>query len=79
MDDMQNIEKDGVLERKQSLQSGGIRATIRSWKQYYTILCGQLLCFFKDEDQFQENNAASPPVYILGATCTVATDYSKVS
>lgn len=77
-DDMQNIEKDGVLERKQEVQTGGHKATIRSWKQYYTILCGQLLCFFKDEEQFMENMAASPPVYILGATCLIATDYTKV-
>ncbi len=41
-------EMEGMLERKQELQSGGKKATIRSWKNYYTVLCGQLLCFFKD-------------------------------
>ena len=41
-------EIEGVLERKQDLQNGGKRATIRSWKTMYTVMCGQLLCFFKD-------------------------------
>ena len=41
-------EMEGLVERKQELQSGGKKATIRSWKHYYTVLCGQLLCFFKD-------------------------------
>lgn len=41
-------EMEGFLERKQELQSGGKKATIRSWRNYYTVLCGQLLCFFKD-------------------------------
>ena len=42
-------EIEGILERKQELQSGGKKATIRSWKHFYTVLCGQLLCFFKDK------------------------------
>lgn len=42
------------VDRKQELQSGGKKATIRSWKNYYVILCGQLLCFFKDEETFFE-------------------------
>ena len=46
--DMPPAEMEGMLERKQELQSGGKKATIRSWKHYYTVLCGQLLCFFKD-------------------------------
>ncbi len=46
-DELERIDMGGFLERKQELQSGAKRATIRSWKQYYTILCGQLLCFFR--------------------------------
>lgn len=46
-DDMSQIDMTGYVDRKQELQSGGRRATLRSWKNYYTILCGQLLCFFK--------------------------------
>ena len=43
------VDIEGALERKQELQTGGKKATIRSWKSYYTVLCGQLLCFFKDK------------------------------
>ena len=43
-------EMEGPLERKQELQSGGKKATIRSWKNYYAVLFGQLLCFFKDKE-----------------------------
>ena len=43
-------EMEGPLDRKQELQSGGKKATIRSWKNYYAVLFGQLLCFFKDKE-----------------------------
>ncbi|MFI5171476.1 MAG: hypothetical protein ACHQFW_03755, partial [Chitinophagales bacterium] len=36
-------EMEGLLERKHELQKGQVKAPIRSWKQYYTVLCGQLL------------------------------------
>lgn len=47
--DLPPAEMEGFLERKQEHQSGGKKATIRSWKHFYTVLCGQLLCFFKDQ------------------------------
>ena len=43
-------EMEGIIDRKQELQSGGKKATIRSWKSYYSVLFGQLLCFFKDQE-----------------------------
>merc|ERR1719341_2965704 len=55
------VEVDGFLDRKQELQTGGKRATIRSWKSYYTVLCGQLMCFFRDQEDFFESKAASSP------------------
>ena len=55
---------DGYLDRKQELQAGGKRATIRSWKNYYTVLCGQLMCFFRDQEDFFQSKAASSPVMI---------------
>uniref|UniRef100_A0A914XIB6 Spectrin alpha chain n=1 Tax=Plectus sambesii TaxID=2011161 RepID=A0A914XIB6_9BILA len=76
-DDLASIDMHGHVDRKQQMQSGGKKATIRSWKNYYTILCGQLLCFFKDEDSFMENMAAAPPVYILGARCALYPEYHK--
>ncbi|KRX16492.1 Spectrin beta chain, non-erythrocytic 5, partial [Trichinella nelsoni] len=71
------IEKKGYLERKQDLQSGGKKATIRSWKNYYTILCGQLMCFFKDQQGFCSGAAASAPINILHAVCQPASEYQK--
>ncbi|XP_003379113.1 putative spectrin repeat-containing domain protein [Trichinella spiralis] len=71
------IEKKGFLERKQDLQSGGKKATIRSWKNYYTILCGQLMCFFKDQQGFCSGAAASAPINILHAVCQPASEYQK--
>ncbi|XP_063863704.1 spectrin beta chain, non-erythrocytic 2-like isoform X24 [Scylla paramamosain] len=80
MENMANlppVEIQGYLERKQELQSGGKKATIRSWKGFYTVLCGQLLCFFKDEEDFYDQKAASPPISIHQAKIEVAGDYTK--
>ncbi|VDO12487.1 unnamed protein product, partial [Haemonchus placei] len=76
-EDLGAIDMRGFVDRKQDLQSGSKRATIRSWKNYYTILCGQLMCFFKDESSFYENIAAAPPVYIYGARCEPFPEYVK--
>lgn len=75
--DLPPVEIEGFLERKQELQSGGKRATIRSWKTYYTVVCGQLLCFFKDKEAFVDNSASAPPVSLLQAKCSKAADYTK--
>merc|ERR1719411_2237884 len=71
------VEVDGFLDRKQELQTGGKRATIRSWKSYYTVLCGQLMCFFRDQEDFFESKAASPPLMIFQASVQTADDYTK--
>lgn len=49
-DTLPPVEVEGVLERKHELQSGGKKATIRSWKSFYTALFGQLMAFFKDKE-----------------------------
>merc|ERR1711862_82313 len=59
------------------LQTGGKRATIRSWKSYYTVLCGQLMCFFRDQEDFFESKAASSPIMIYQASVETANDYTK--
>lgn len=41
---------EGHVERKVECQSGGKRATIRSWKNYYMVLYGQVLVFYKDKE-----------------------------
>lgn len=75
--DLPPVEIQGMLERKHELQSGGKKAPVRSWKPYHTVLCGQLLCFFKDEDDFLMKKASTAPVNILNAKCEKANDYTK--
>ncbi|XP_034944641.1 LOW QUALITY PROTEIN: spectrin beta chain, non-erythrocytic 5 [Chelonus insularis] len=77
MDPLSPVEIQGVLERKHELQSGGKKAAVRSWKQYFTVLCGQLLCFFKDYGDFSLSKAATAPITIYNATCEKADDYTK--
>merc|ERR1719285_283191 len=77
MDNLPPVEIDGYLDRKQELQAGGKRATIRSWKSYYTVLRGQLLCFFRDQEDFLQSKAGSSPVMIHQAGVETADDYTK--
>ncbi|CAK1597530.1 unnamed protein product [Parnassius mnemosyne] len=77
MDPLPPVEIEGYLKRKQEAGCGGKRATVRSWRTYYAVLCGQLLCFFRDQQDFGSSKAAAPPVAILNARCTVADDYTK--
>lgn len=71
------VEAEAVLERKQLFLPGQKRATNRAWKNSYTVLCGQLLCFFKTKDDFAASKANAPPLNIHNAICTVADDYQK--
>ncbi|XP_055376264.1 spectrin beta chain, non-erythrocytic 1 isoform X2 [Condylostylus longicornis] len=75
--DLPPVEIQGVLDRKHELQSGGKKAPVRSWKTFHTVLCGQLLCFFKDENDFIQQKTATAPVNILNAKCERAEDYTK--
>lgn len=75
--DLPPVEIQGMLERKHELQSGGKKAPVRSWKPFYTVLCGQLLCFFKDEEDFFQKKAATAPVNILHSKCEKAENYTK--
>ncbi|KAG8194892.1 hypothetical protein JTE90_029183 [Oedothorax gibbosus] len=68
---------EGFLARKHELESGGKRSTSRQWKNLYTVMCGQLLCFFKDKKTFLSNNSSKPPVNILKAHCYIPKDYHK--
>lgn len=68
---------EGFLERKQQSNSGGKRSTIRSWKNYYSVISGQLLCFFKDQGDFKDWKAAAAPIFLHNATCEKALDYTK--
>ena len=41
------------------------------------VLCGQLLCFFKDQQDFLESKGAAPPLSLYQAHCERASDYTK--
>ncbi|CAG9824099.1 unnamed protein product [Phaedon cochleariae] len=71
------VEAETFLDRKQLLLPGQKRATNRTWRTSYTVLCGQLLCFFKSKDDFAASKAASPPINVHNAHCTIAADYQK--
>ncbi|XP_050430131.1 spectrin beta chain, non-erythrocytic 5 isoform X2 [Adelges cooleyi] len=71
------VEIQGFLDRKHELQSSGKKAAVRSWKTFYTVLCGQLLCFFKDQEDFVASKAATSPIIIFKAKCEKAFDYTK--
>ncbi|XP_039289552.1 LOW QUALITY PROTEIN: spectrin alpha chain, non-erythrocytic 1-like [Nilaparvata lugens] len=77
LDHLPPVEIQGMLDRKHELQSGGKKAPVRSWKTLYTVLCGQLLCFFKDQDDFAASRAATSPIIIFKAKCEKAADYTK--
>ncbi|XP_055880886.1 spectrin beta chain, non-erythrocytic 2-like isoform X3 [Biomphalaria glabrata] len=76
-DNLPPAEIEGMVERKHELQSGGKKATIRSWKNFYTVLYGQLLCFFKDKEAYADGVAAAPPVNIHRSINEIASDYTK--
>lgn len=42
-----------------------------------SVLCGQLLCFFKDTEDFSSSKAATAPITIFNAICEKADDYTK--
>lgn len=42
-----------------------------------SVLCGQLLCFFRDKDDFAASKAATSPIIIFKAKCEKADDYIK--
>ena len=43
----------------------------------WTVLCGQLLCFFKEQEDFAESKAAASPLNLYQAYCERANDYTK--
>lgn len=53
-DNLHFPEIEGLLERKHELQAGGKKAALRSWKTFYTALCGKVLCFFKDKEGMED-------------------------
>ncbi|KAK3093468.1 hypothetical protein FSP39_016126 [Pinctada imbricata] len=76
-DNLPPVDVEGMLDRKQELQAGGKKATIRSWKNFYTVLYGQIMAFYKDKEGAAEKQPVSPCIFLHNATCEIAKDYTK--
>ena len=65
---------EGILQRKQELESGGRKAHARMWKTLYTVLRGNQLFFYRDKKDAQSTNYAAPPVDLTDGFCEEASD-----
>ncbi len=72
-----DITLEGMLYRKNELDEGGRKSAARSWRQYYTVLIGPLLNFYKDKKDLQSYLSACPPINVSQGMCEVAADYVK--
>lgn len=53
------------LQRKQEFQKGGQRAPIREYQSFFTTIHGNLMCFFVDQRDYNELNAAAQPINLF--------------
>ncbi|XP_065894234.1 spectrin beta chain, non-erythrocytic 1-like isoform X3 [Dysidea avara] len=72
-----DCDKEGMLQRKNDLDEGGRKAAMRSWRQYYAVLSGQQLYFYKDRKDYQQELPAAPSLSLTQGQCELATDYVK--
>ncbi|KAM4772453.1 uncharacterized protein WCC33_004168 [Rhinophrynus dorsalis] len=68
---------EGPLEKKNTLQQGGKKASCRTWSLYYAVLVRRTLCFYQDRKNSPKSSVSAPPLHLTGATCTPETDYTK--
>ncbi|XP_071162084.1 spectrin beta chain-like isoform X8 [Mytilus edulis] len=76
-ENLPQAQYEGMLDRKQEHQSGGKRAAIRSWKNLYTAVFGQVMAFFKDREAYLEKTPVAPCLFLHEAFCEAAMDYTK--
>ena len=48
--------------RKQECQKGGQRAPIREYQSFFTTIHSNLMCFFVNEKDYNDLNAAGQPI-----------------
>ena len=60
---------EGFLKNKKTRKSGGKKTTNRSWKNYYTVISGQSLWFFKDQRDFKDWKPVTATISLYNATC----------
>ncbi|XP_018430538.1 PREDICTED: spectrin beta chain, non-erythrocytic 5-like, partial [Nanorana parkeri] len=70
---------EGSLEKKHILQSGGRKASSRTWGVFYTVLVRRTLCFYHDRKHSTKSPVSAPPLDLTGALCTPELDYTKRS
>ncbi|XP_077989478.1 uncharacterized protein LOC144443802 [Glandiceps talaboti] len=78
MSTQQGIDAEGVLLRKQEMESYIIRAKNRGWQSLYVVQRGNLLMFYEDQYfMYQGIPFDDSPLNLTHAQITVATDYTK--
>ncbi|CAI9567732.1 unnamed protein product, partial [Staurois parvus] len=70
---------EGSLEKKHILQSGGRKASSRTWGVFYAVLVRRTLCFYHDRKHSTKSPLSAPPLHLTGALCTPESDYNKKS
>ncbi|XP_039387323.1 uncharacterized protein LOC120401418 isoform X4 [Mauremys reevesii] len=68
---------EGTLERKHVLQTGGRKATCRTWNLFHAVLMRQTLCFYQDRKDTLKSSVVALPLNLSGAQCTQETEYTK--
>ncbi|XP_067420832.1 uncharacterized protein [Emydura macquarii macquarii] len=68
---------EGTLERKHVLQTGGRKATCRTWNLFHAVLMRQTLCFYQDRKDTLKSCVVALPLNLSGAQCTRETEYTK--
>ncbi|KAG6934061.1 hypothetical protein G0U57_017861 [Chelydra serpentina] len=68
---------EGTLERKHVLQTGGRKATCRTWNLFHAVLMRQTLCFYQDRKDTLKSSVVALPLNLSGAQCNRETEYTK--
>lgn len=68
---------EGILQRKQELESGGKKAHARAWKTLYTVLRGHQLFFYREKKDAQGTNYAALPIDLKDGFCEEASDVAR--
>ena len=76
---LQTVYIEGNLQRKNMLDVGGRKSSIRAWRSYYVILKGPRISFYKDKKDYISDTPIIPPINVLHGTCSIAIDYTKKS
>ncbi|CAH1792317.1 unnamed protein product [Owenia fusiformis] len=72
---------EGILVRKHEWESTAKKASHRSWDKLYAVLHGNSLAFYKDQKRAKADPNSryhnEPAIDLTGASCMVATGYTK--